>query len=144
MPVINGDVLLPDAITIDKLPPSRYALIFSLGAAARIHLHLDILENNAEQELEQVDSVDAAALVERVQEAARVVEEVERDKLAVTGGGGAGDDVESGDGAGAPRRTGSPVVFRTRQIPVAAATAAALSLNPYRRRTVTASAPRAL
>lgn len=48
IPVLDGDELLRDAICIDEVPPPRYALILSLCAATRIHLQLDVPENNTE------------------------------------------------------------------------------------------------
>lgn len=48
IPVLDVDELLRDAICIDEVPPSRYALILSLCAATRTHMQLDIPENNTE------------------------------------------------------------------------------------------------
>ncbi|KPM42240.1 hypothetical protein AK830_g4333 [Neonectria ditissima] len=41
MPAVDGDDLLADAIRLDELPPSRYALIVSLCAITRIQLRMD-------------------------------------------------------------------------------------------------------
>lgn len=46
MPVVDGDELLTDAIRLDDLIPSRYAVIISLCAATRAHLKLDNAENS--------------------------------------------------------------------------------------------------
>ncbi|KAK7417646.1 hypothetical protein QQX98_004467 [Neonectria punicea] len=45
MPAVDGDDLLADAIRLDELPPSRYALIISLCAVTRIQLRMDSAQN---------------------------------------------------------------------------------------------------
>jgi hypothetical protein len=45
MPVVDGEELLADAVRLDELTPSRYALIVSLCAATRVQLGLDKIED---------------------------------------------------------------------------------------------------
>lgn len=54
MPVVNGDEILADAVRLDELTPSRYALIVSLCAATRVQLQLDKIK----EETENLPSVD--------------------------------------------------------------------------------------
>ncbi|RKK80093.1 hypothetical protein BFJ68_g17218 [Fusarium oxysporum] len=47
MPVVDGEEILSDAIRLDELSPSRYALVVSLCAATRIQLRMDNAKDGA-------------------------------------------------------------------------------------------------
>ena len=85
MPVIDGDALLRDAICIDEVPASRYALVLSLCAATRIHLQLDIPANNVDggpgAEIPSTPQFTGETLLSMATTALRQVDVVEVDNL---------------------------------------------------------------
>lgn len=85
IPVIDGDELLRDAICIDEVSPSRYALILCLCAATRIHLQLDVPENNEEgrpgENIPPTPSFTGESLLAMAEAALKHVDIVEVDNL---------------------------------------------------------------
>ncbi|MBE3044736.1 Zn(II)2Cys6 transcription factor [Candidatus Bathyarchaeota archaeon] len=85
MPVIDGDAFLKDAVCINSLHPSRYALILSLCAATRTHLQLDIPENNLEggpgANIPPTPSFTSESLLRIAEAALRQVDIIEVDNL---------------------------------------------------------------